>query len=214
MGPDNAEHGTKAGEMPSEEGAGAHRAEVHARIEREVGALPEGAVSAVPDLEVECVSQREHERAIELAYRAVGYRERTVAELRTFLERKRVGPCAIDEAVAELCEAGFLDDARYARRFAEDKRELERWGAERIARDLHRRGVPPDLIEAAVANRSRDSELSAALLVLEGRLTPPQDDRERDRAWRLLVRRGYETEIAYEAVRRYERDAGHGRHAA
>ena len=27
---------------------------------------------------------------------------RTVAELRTFLERKRVGPCAIEEAVAEL----------------------------------------------------------------------------------------------------------------
>ena len=34
---------------------------------------------------------------------------------------------------------------------------------------------------------------------------PPGDDRERDRAWRLLVRRGYETEVAYEAVRRYER---------
>jgi regulatory protein len=157
--------------------------------------------------EAEGVSQREHERAIELGYRAVGYRERTVAELRTFLERKRVGPCAIDEAVAELSEAGLLDDARYSRRFAEDKRELERWGSERIARELQRRGVAHDLIEGALAGRSRESELSTALSVLEERLSPPGDDRGRDRAWRLLVRRGYETEIAYEAVRRYERAA-------
>lgn len=167
-----------------------------------------------PDGEVEGVSQREHERAIELAYRAVGYRERTVAELRTFLERKRVGPCAIDEAVAQLTEAGFLDDERYAIRFADDKRELERWGSERIARDLQRRGVAPDLIEAAIAARSGESELSAALLVLKERLSPPGDDRERDRAWRLLVRRGYATELAYEAIRRYEREADDGRRAA
>ena len=157
---------------------------------------------------------RETERAMELAYRAVGYRERTVAELRTFLERKRVEPSAIDEAVAELKANGFLDDARYARRYAEDKRELDRWGAERIARDLHRRGIAPDLIEAALAVHSRDSELATALLLLEQRLPPPRDDRERDRAWRLLVRRGYETEIAYEAVRRHEQAGGEERRAA
>ncbi len=181
---------------------------------------PSHELGPASDREVEGVSQREHERAIELAYRAVGYRERTVAELRTFLERKRVGPHAIDEAVAELSEAGFVDDARYATRFADDKRELERWGSERIARDLQRRGVSSDLIEAALAGRSRESELSTAVLVLEGRLAPPRDDRERDRAWGMLVRRGYQAEIAYEAVRRYEREAaderepGHGRRAA
>jgi regulatory protein len=157
--------------------------------------------------------ERERERAIQLGYRAVGSRERTVAELRTFLERKRVEPEAIDDTVAELREAGFLDDARYAQRFAEDKRELERWGSERIARELHRRGIAPDLIEAAIADRGREAELHTALMVLEQRLPPPCNDRERDRAWRLLIRRGYEPEVAYEAVRRHER-AGDGRRAA
>jgi regulatory protein len=162
----------------------------------------------------DCVSQRETERAIELAYRAVGYRERTVAELRTFLERKRVEPSAIEDAVIELTEAGFLDDARYAHRFAQDRRQLDRWGSERITRDLHRRGIAPDLIEAALASHGRESELSTALLLLEQRISPPRDDRERDRAWRLLVRRGYETEIAFEAVRRHERASGDERRAA
>jgi regulatory protein len=148
---------------------------------------------------------KERERALRFAYRAVGHRERTVAELRTFLERKRVEPAAIDDAVAELIETGLLDDARYAHRFAEDKRELDRWGSERIARELHKRGIPDELIEVAVADRSREAELRTALLLLEQRAPTVSDDRERDRAWRLLVRRGYEAELAYEAVRRHGR---------
>jgi regulatory protein len=153
----------------------------------------------------------ERKRALQLAYNAVGYRDRTVAELRTCLERKRVEPDAIADAVEELTAAGILDDARFARRFAEDKRELERWGSERIARDLHRRGIAPDLIERVVCEQSREAELAAALVLLEQRVPPPRNDRDRDRAWRLLIRRGYDIELAYEAVRRHD---GGGRRAA
>jgi regulatory protein len=152
--------------------------------------------------------ERERERAIQLGYRALGRRERTIAELRTLLERKRVEPEAIDAAVEELLEAGLLDDARYAQRFAEDKRELERWGSERIARELQRRGIHPELIERAVADRSREAELQTALMLLQQRVPPPRNDRERDRAWRLLIRRGYDVELAYEAVRRHEHADG------
>jgi regulatory protein len=147
---------------------------------------------------------RERERAIRLGYSAVGYRDRTVAELRTYLERKRVEPDAIADAVEELTSAGVLDDTRFARRFAEDKRELERWGSGRIATDLHRRGIAPDLIERVVSDHSREAELATALVLLEQRVPTPHDDRDRDRAWRLLIRRGYDAELAYEAVRRYE----------
>ena len=182
------------------------------RDEAEEPAAPLGKAAA--SREHEDLATREQERALELAYRAVGYRERTVAELRTFLERKRVEPVAIDGAVAELTAAGFLDDARYARRFADDKRELERWGTERIARDLRRRGIAPDLIETVIADRGREAELRTALLLLEQRVRPPRTDRDRDRAWRLLVRRGYEPEIAYEAVRRHERAGDDERRAA
>jgi regulatory protein len=157
---------------------------------------------------------RERERAIQLAHRAVGRRERTVAELRTCLERKRVEPGAIDDAVAELTEAGLLDDARYAQAFADDKRYLDRWGSERIARELQRRGIAPDLIESVLSDRSRDAELESALVLLAQRAPTVSDDRERDRAWRLLIRRGYEIELAYEAVRRHEQGSGDERRAA
>jgi regulatory protein len=157
---------------------------------------------------------KERDRAIQLAHRAVGRRERTVAELRTCLERKRVEPGAIDYAVTELTETGLLDDARYAQAFADDKRYLDRWGSERIARELQRRGIAPDLIEGVLSDRSRDAELESALVLLAQRAPTVSDDRERDRAWRLLIRRGYEIELAYEAVRRHEQGSGDERRAA
>ena len=115
------------------------------------------------------MSRTESERAIDLAYKAVARRDLTVAELRTRLERKHVPPEAIDDAVAELQETGFLDDARYARQFAEDKREIDQWGTDRIAMDLRRRGIAPQLIDAALVTHDRDSEMRTALLLLRRR---------------------------------------------
>ena len=153
-------------------------------------------------------AQADDRRALELAWKALGRREHTVAQLRTYLEGKRVEPEAIEAALAEAAEAGALDDARYAQRFAEDKRALERWGSERIERELHRRGVAPEHVEAALAGQGRETELEAAIELLRSRFaTPPADDRGRDRAWSLLVRRGYDSELAYEAVREHARGA-------
>ncbi len=142
------------------------------------------------------------QRALDLAYKALNRRDRTVIELRGYLEGKLVEPAAIESAIAELEQGGFLDDARFAQRLTEDKRTLERWGSERIERELVRRGVPPDLIEAALAQQDREGELDSALALLAEKVRePPADDRARDRAWRMLVRKGYAPELAYDAVR-------------
>jgi regulatory protein len=161
------------------------------------------------------VRRTDSERAIDLAYKAVARRDLTVAELRARLERKHVPAEAIDDAVAELEDTGFLDDARYARQFAEDKRELDRWGSERIAQDLRRRGIATQLIDAAVSTHDRDSELRTALLLLRQRYPhAPRDDRERDRAWQMLVRRGYSPDLSYDAIRTWERTERERRRAA
>jgi regulatory protein len=104
-----------------------------------------------------------------------------------------------------LCESGILDDARYAERFTQDRRDLMGWGPERIEQDLTRRGIPNDLIEAALAARTREDELEAARGLLAERYERLEDDRTRNRAWQLLVRRGYDSELAYDAVRAHAR---------
>ena len=146
------------------------------------------------------------DRALDLAFRYLGPRDRTVAETRRYLEGKRVDPAAITAAVAELAEQGYLDDARYAQRFTEDRRNLDAWGNDRIERKLRTVGVAPDLIERAVADTSGGTELAAAVALLQRRFgVPPEDDRGRERALGLLARKGYELELAYDAVRALER---------
>ena len=146
------------------------------------------------------------QRAMDAAYRYLSRRDRTVVEVRRHLEGKRVEPDEIDLAVAELQAQGYLDDARYARAYAEDRRALDGWGPDRIARRLAQAGVGPDDVEAALAGRGPQQELAAAVELLRGKLrVPPDDERGRERALGLLVRRGYELEMAYDAVRAFAR---------
>jgi regulatory protein len=144
----------------------------------------------------------EHARAV--AWRALNRRDRTELELRGILAEKRVAPEDAAVVMDELRAGGFVDDASFAVRFAEDRRRLDAWGSERIARRLRELGVDPEHVAAALRAQDRDGELDAALELLRRRLpAPPSTPRERDRALGMLVRKGYELELAYDALRRH-----------
>jgi len=144
------------------------------------------------------------ERARALAWRALDRRERTELELRGILAGKRVAPEEAALVVGELVEGGFVDDASYALRFADDRRRLDAWGSDRIERKLRQLGVAPDLIAAALAEQPHEDELGAALALLRRRVPdPPATPRDRDRALGILVRKGYDLELAHDAVRRH-----------
>jgi regulatory protein len=147
------------------------------------------------------------QHALDLAYRYLGHRDRTAVEVRRHLESKRVEPATIDAALAELGDQGYVDDARYARRFAEDRRTLDAWGADRIERKLLQAGVEPELVAAALADQDDQGELGAAVSLLRRRFREaPSSDRDRERALGVLVRKGYDLDVAYDAVRAFERE--------
>ena len=106
--------------------------------------------------------------------------------------------------VGELREQGYLDDESYAQRFAEDRRRLDAWGAERIERKLLSLGIERELIAAAIGEPDRAGEMEAALEILARRFPePPRTPRDRDRALAVLVRKGYGLELAHDALRRH-----------
>jgi len=168
-------------------------------------------------------------KGLALAYRYLNRRERTVSEVRERLVRAEIPQGEIDLVLAELLEYGYLDDARYARVFTQDKRNLEAWGNERIARALRERGVERDLIEVALSEDSGerasgspaggspgsgggfggDSELERAVALLVQRFPlGPAEVRDRERAFGMLARKGYESETAADAVREWARRFG------
>ena len=146
--------------------------------------------------------QLEHARAV--AWRALNRRDRTEHELRGILAEKRVGPEEANVVIGELLDGGFVDDAGFAQRFADDRRRLDAWGSERIERRLRELGVAPQHIAAAIGEQDHGDELEAALALLRRRVPiVPSTPRERDRALGMLVRKGYDLELAYDALRRY-----------
>jgi regulatory protein len=123
------------------------------------------------------------------------------------LERRGVDEPERAEVIARLVAEGVLDDERFARRYAEDKRDLAGWGPDRIREALLARGVDREHVEAALAGEGEAEQLKRAVAMLHKRGLRCDSDPERDRALRLLVRRGYALELAYEAVRAAERSS-------
>jgi regulatory protein len=153
------------------------------------------------------VSEEALEGALQKAYRYLGHRDRTVAELRKHLVAKGAPEEIADGAIAILVEQGYVDDARFARQFAEDRRTLDSWGGDRIERRLRELGVAAEHIAPTLA-AGAESEMGAAVELLRRRFpAPPETDRDRDRALGLLVRRGYDLELAYDAIRALGRSA-------
>lgn len=148
------------------------------------------------------------QRALDLAYRYLNRRERTQMEVGRRLEQAGIEQAVREEALSTLSEQGVLDDVRFARLFVEDKRGLEGWGNERIRPALLQRGIDRDLIDDALRGADGgERELDRALELLRSRFPiPPQDRRERDRALGIMLRKGYDPDVALDALAAYARD--------
>ena len=99
-----------------------------------LGDLPAGPDPDLYDkLAAETGPDRRREQAFDAAWRFLAHRDRTEAEVSARLGRNDVEPELIDEVLDVLIEGRYVDDAALARRFAEDRRNLDGWGSERIA---------------------------------------------------------------------------------
>ena len=172
------------------------------------------------------------ERALSIAFADLNRRERTVAEIRARLLKRDLHPDVVEAALRELGEQGYLDDARFARLYVQDKQDLSQWGSGRIRRGLLEHGIEPGIADAALmgapapgqaivtgsgatgasdcaAATDHAGELGRALALLHKRFPEGLDDpRDWERALGVLMRRGYEYELAVDALAEHRREAG------
>ncbi|CAB4903994.1 unannotated protein [freshwater metagenome] len=199
------------GAEPGRRGRGGRRGRKGRRGGRTAGedaSTPADGEPSPPASERPLTAEERLQHALKLAYRHLTKRDRTVAEVRTHLEKREVDEASIVAALAELREFRYLDDERYAARFVEDKRRLEGWGHLRIEQGLRRTGIDREIVDRAIAEDPlRGDEAELAVAALEARLAgrAPEDDRARQKALRLLATKGYALDVAYAAVRTYER---------
>ena len=147
------------------------------------------------------------QHALDLALpRTSDRRDRTVAEVRAACSaRKRVEPATIDAALGRAVRAGLPRRralrARASPRTAGGSTAGARSGS---SAGCSRVGVAGELIAAAVddagpGGRARGRDRAARAPLPDA----ARDARERERALGMLVRKGYELELAYDAIRRH-----------
>ena len=123
----------------------------------------------------------------------------SVAEIERKLAARGVPPDVAETVIAEARRLRYLDDAELAGQLARGFRE-RRYGRRRAAAALQRRGLQPEDADTALEEAFEDTdEASLAMAALGSRSVG--DARAERRAVGYLVRRGFSTGAAWDAVR-------------
>lgn len=146
------------------------------------------------------------EQSREDAYRAaiamLSRKARTSRELADALKRKGYDPETIQACLQRLRDRRMLDDASYAKRFAEQRTIGHRKGSRLIRQELLQRGISRDEAEQALAAIDERVELEAAFALARKKWPQLKGD-HRERKMKLvgyLLRRGYPGDVVRKVV--------------
>jgi regulatory protein len=131
-------------------------------------------------------------QALQYAFLLLSYKARTTSELKQRLARKGLSPDIVSHTLQRLSELRMVDDAGFARRFAEDRITIGHKGKWRVRGELLKRGIDRQQIDAAIAEAPDEvaaaKEVATKYLSRNRRLEP---DILKRRLYAFLARRGF-----------------------
>ncbi len=129
------------------------------------------------------------------ALRLIAFKDRTEKEITDKLFQKGYTAEQIEAETEFLRAYGYIDDTRYAKRYAHDCAAIKKWGAQRIAGELVRRGI--DRTAALAAAEAAASENDGVLHEeMKKRFAAAdfKNPRERGKIFAYFARRGFSAE--------------------
>lgn len=140
--------------------------------------------------------QQTAEQAYQYALRLLTGRDYSIARMRDKLTARAICPLDVLATIERLQGEGWLDDRRYAERFAESAITAGRFYGPRLRQEMRRRGFAADLVtevmDRLLTGRDTVAEVTA---VLERRYPAfsfaSASDREKQRVIGFLQRRGF-----------------------
>ena len=180
------------------------------RLKLATGGLVDDTLALALDREAALL--KTYDRALDM----LALRARSAADLRRTLVRKGEPPEYVELAVQRLLNAGFLDDASFARQFARSRVLGAGLSRRRIASELARRGVARDIVSAAIdevfgeENVDEDGTLERVARKKLGTLARLDAFTQRRRLYAFLARRGYDADDIGRVVNDLVRTANAG----
>ena len=142
-------------------------------------------------------------QAREKALQLIAKKDRTVGEVRRHLVRHKVDPATVELVIVDLQRMKLVDDRTFARRWIEMRLDHPA-GKEKFAEDLANKGVEEPIITEILdefGEQLQSDRAAADLLRKQAHKYSNLEERKaRQRMYGLLVRRGFDSETAVEAV--------------
>lgn len=143
------------------------------------------------------------ETAYLLAIRYLGYRPRSVKEIREYLQKKQVTEIFIATAIAKLLEQKFLDDESFAQMWVRTRVALKPLSQRVLKMELIAKGIAKETIEQVLVEQEEvsgsDGEMARVLIQKKKRLYEGMSKKERyEKLGGFLARRGFD----YQTIKR------------
>lgn len=130
--------------------------------------------------------------------------EQAPADIREKLVKWGLNPGDVSQVLQQLSEQGYIDEKRFARAFVNDRFRFNGWGRIKIAYQLRMKGIPGDVIDAAMVVIDENEYRQRLIALLQDKWRSVKG-REPRAAWAAMMRfaasRGFETPIAGECVK-------------
>jgi regulatory protein len=150
------------------------------------------------DQEIEDLLDRDSfQKAYARALRFLSYRPRSEAEVRRYLQGKKVSPAIEAEVVERLTAADLLDDQAFASYWVDNRERFNPRGRYALQYELRQKGLSEETIALALEDIDEEDSAYRALTGRVRRLPPLDRGSFRKKLGSFLRRRGF----SYEAIR-------------
>lgn len=137
-------------------------------------------------------------------YRFCNYQERSQQEVRDKLYSLNATTPEVENLIAELIEAGLLNEERFARSFARGKFRIKRWGKVKIIQHLKQHRISDYCIKKGLTEIDGDEYYKELLRLTENKWYELRTERNihirKGKTTRFLQQRGFELSLINEAL--------------
>ena len=133
------------------------------------------------------------------------YQDRCHSEVRAKIMELGVFGDDLENIIVLLIADNFLNEERFARSYARGKFRIKKWGRVRIRQELRRRKISSYCIKKAMAELEEfDYDQKLAEILEKKNRTLRENDlwKRRGKLVQHAIRKGYETGLAWETVKR------------
>jgi regulatory protein len=171
-----------------------------------LGMLTAASLGRGDVLSDEAIEELQQRDAFDAAYdrtlNFLGYRPRSVSEVRRYLADKEFLPQVVEQVVDRLTEARLLDDLAFARYWVENRETFRPRGALLLRQELRHKGIAEAAIDEVLSEVDEDRSAHSAGVQWAARHTQLDDEAFQEKMFGFLRRRGFGYEIIRETVSR------------